>query len=54
LNKRTYLDGDDRLVGKGLEELDLRVREAARLPAADVDGADDPVLPQHRHGDRLR
>jgi hypothetical protein len=46
------LDGDDGLVGEGLEERDLRVREAAGLPAADIDGADDPALSQHRHGDQ--
>jgi hypothetical protein len=52
LEQPDVLDGDDRLIGEGLQEFHFRVREAARLPAAHVDGADDLAFPQHRHRDQ--
>ena len=42
------LDGDHRLVGEGLEQLDLLVGERPRLASADDDDADGLALPQHR------
>ena len=42
------LDRDHRLVREGPEELDLPVREPARLGAPDRDRADRPPFPHHR------
>ena len=42
-------DRDHRLVGEGLEQLNLGVREDARLPPRDEDGSDDLPLADHRH-----
>jgi hypothetical protein len=46
------LDGDHRLAGKRLEELDLRVRERAHLHAADGNSADWCAF--SKHGGRQR
>ena len=45
------LDRDDGLVGKGLEQGDLTVREGARGPTGDRDDTDGSALVDHRHGD---
>src|SRR4029453_2654857 len=44
------LDRDHRLVRKGPEEIDLRLRERSGLSAADSDCSDRFAVPQHRHG----
>ena len=55
LEQAHVLDRDDGLVGEGLQQLDLLVREtAARPAAADGDRAERPALAQHRHGDDWR
>ncbi len=46
------LDGDDRLVGEGLEQLDLRVGEQAWSRARDEDHADDLTLADHGDPER--
>ncbi len=46
------LDGDDRLVGKGAQERDLLVGEAAGRGPADDDRADGRALPHHRRDER--
>ncbi len=43
------LDGDDRLPGKGLQELDLRLRKQLRLQPHHRDRADRDLVAQHRH-----
>ena len=45
------LDGDDGLVGKVGEQLDLLVGEWTHLLAVDTDRADQFVLLEHRHGE---
>jgi hypothetical protein len=45
------LDGDNRLVGKGLEKLDLGFRECARLRAVDYDCADRFAFADRRYGE---
>ena len=40
LSKKVVLDGDHSLIGEGLEQRDLSLREEMSLGAADVDGAD--------------
>ncbi len=45
------LDRDHRLVGEGLEQLDLFVREGTHLCAANGDSADGGAFPKHRHGE---
>jgi hypothetical protein len=49
LNRRTFSDGDDGLVGEGLEQLDLPLREKAGLRAVDGDRADRESVAQHGH-----
>jgi hypothetical protein len=44
------LDGDDRLVGKGLEQCDLLVGEGTRLSLVDVDRADWQAVAQQWDG----
>ena len=44
------LDGDDRLGGEVLHQLDLLVGERTDLLAIDGDGADQLLSLQHRHG----
>ena len=44
------LDGDHRLVGEGLQELDLLVAERAHLGATDHQRADRLALAQERDG----
>ena len=46
------LDGDDRLVGEGLEERDLLVGEGPDLGSADPDHAERDTVAQERHGER--
>jgi hypothetical protein len=46
------LDGDHRLGGEVLDQLDLLVGERADLLAVDNDGADQLSLFQHRHGEK--
>src|SRR5215468_6436101 len=41
------LNGDDRLVGEGLQELDLRGREWSWFSAGNSDGTDRHSFPQH-------
>src|SRR6267142_632219 len=48
VEESNVLDGDDRLVGKGLEELDLALRERPFGLRHD-DGTDSLALAQHRH-----
>ena len=48
LEEADVLDGDDGLVGEGLQQLDLRVRERPRLGPSDADRADRLAVPQHR------
>ncbi len=43
------LDGDDRLVGEGLQQLDPTRREGADFPAGHRDRADDLRIAPHRH-----
>ena len=43
------LDGDDRLVGEGLEQGDLFVAESPRVFAKHSDRADGETFPEHRH-----
>ena len=50
LEQTRVLDGDNGLVGEGLEQLDLPIGKWARLLAADIDGADRFAIAQHRHG----
>src|SRR5262249_28952814 len=45
------LDGDDGLVGEGLEQLDLLRTEGPRFGAAHHEGPDDDSLAQQRHAD---
>ena len=45
------LDGDDGLRGEVLDQLDLLVGERPHLLAVDRDGADQPVVLEHRHTD---
>ena len=49
LEQPRVLDGDHRLVGEGLEQLDLGVGERDRIAPYDVDGTDRRVAFQHRH-----
>src|SRR4029453_7620757 len=51
LEEADVLDGDDGLVGKGLEELDLLVRERPDLHAADQDGSEGLAFAQERRGE---
>ena len=48
------LDGDDGLVGEVREQLDLLVGERPHLLTVDVDRADQLVVLEHRHRDRVR
>src|SRR5262249_61080370 len=43
------LDGDDGLVGEGLEKLDLSLREPADLTFEDSDRPDRLAIAKHRH-----
>jgi hypothetical protein len=45
------LDRDHRLVGEGLEQRHVRVREAAGFPARHQHGAEGVTLAEHRHRD---
>ena len=45
------LDRDHGLAGKRLQQVDLLVRENARLGAIDRDRADDLLVPEHRHAE---
>ena len=45
------LDGDDRLAGEGLEELDLPVGKEPRLLARHHDRTDGNAVLEHRHAD---
>ena len=49
LEQPHVLDGDDGLVGEGLEQLDLLVRERPGLDSIDRDRPDRATLTQHRH-----
>ncbi len=49
LEEADVLNGDDGLVGEGLQECDLRGRETARGCSRDHDRADHLRLPKHRH-----
>ena len=42
------LDGDDGLVGEGLKERDVVVRERLGLASADADHSERPVFPEYR------
>jgi hypothetical protein len=44
------LDGDDGLVGEGLQQRDLTLREGPGCPARHGDHADGVALMHHRHG----
>ena len=46
------LDGDNRLRGEVLHQSDLLIGKRPDLLAVDDDGADQPVLVEHRHGDK--
>src|SRR5205823_12200797 len=46
------LDGDDRLVGKGLEQPDLTVGERSHLCPGDEDPADGTAFAQQRYRER--
>ena len=48
LEQPHVLDGDDGLVGEGLEECDLALREGPRRAAADGNDADHRSVTQHR------
>ena len=48
LEEAHVLDGDDGLVGEGLEQLDLAIGEGAGLGAQYRDGADGHALAHHR------
>ncbi len=48
LEEADVLDGDDGLVGEGLEQLDLTIGERPRLGTRDRNDADGSALPQHR------
>ena len=53
LEQARVLDGDDRLVGEGLQQRDLRIREGPHLLAANHDRPDRRALAQqrgHQHG----
>ncbi len=50
LEEPDVLDGDDRLVGERLEELDLPVREGSGLARDDGDRPDRDAVAQHRDG----
>src|SRR5207247_6672621 len=52
LEEAHVLDGDDRLVGEGLEEIDLRLGERAGLDPADSNRSDRVAIPQHRDGEK--
>ncbi len=43
------LDGDDRLVGEGLEQADLLIRERDRLGPSELDGADRDAFADQGH-----
>src|SRR5262249_28493474 len=43
------LDGDDRLIGKGPKQLNLRLAERAGCGPTQRDGADRAALAEHRH-----
>jgi hypothetical protein len=47
LEQPDILDRNDRLVGEGLEERDLSVRERSGLAPRDVDHPEYPSVPQH-------
>ena len=47
LEQAHVLDGDHGLIGEGLQELDLRLRE--RLGPVEKDESDRILVPQHRH-----
>jgi hypothetical protein len=51
LEQAHVLDGDDGLVGKGFQQLDLGLRKATGFPAHDDDGTDRTALAQHRHSE---
>jgi hypothetical protein len=44
------LDGDHRLVRKGLDQFDLPIGEAARLRPGHCHGAHRTAVAEHRHG----
>src|SRR6185295_11118403 len=46
------LDGDYRLRGEVLEQLDLSLGEGTHLLAVDDDGADEFFILEHRHSDK--
>ena len=45
------VDGDDRLIGKCLQQLDLPIGVRARIGSRGVDDADRLAIAQHRHGE---
>src|SRR5690349_19857594 len=49
LEQAHILDGYDRLVGEGLQERDLFIREAPRFAPRDADCAERHPLPHHGH-----
>ena len=49
LEEPNILDGDDGLVGKGLEERDLPLAEGARHGATDGERSDRLAVSKHRH-----
>src|SRR5262249_44488178 len=53
LEQPYVLDGDDGLVGEGLQKLDVLVGEGTRiLPRAHRDGSDGDAVAQHGDGER--
>ena len=51
LEQADVLDGDDGLVGEGLQQLDLAVGEGPGLGARHPDDADGSAFPQHGYGE---
>ena len=51
LEEADVLDGDHRLLGEGLEERDLALREPARRRPPDRQPSDRVTFAQHRHGE---
>src|SRR5262245_37020425 len=49
LEQADVLDSNHRLVGEGLQQLDLVVREGSGLSARHPDDADGSAFPQHRY-----
>jgi hypothetical protein len=49
LEEPHVLEGDDRLVGKGLEQLDLLVAEGRGLQAPGVENTDKLAVTEHGH-----